>query len=154
MLFRKRDDRAEIRDIKEVMEQPIEETPTMQQPQRQPAAQMQHELGAPLFVKVEKYREVLTALQEVKLFVSGVKHLFAIINEIDAVRADATNIMRATVDRLEKSVIEIDSELLRPRGITLTDHDRTSTEIGHVEQSLNDLQAQLADLRGELQGVR
>ncbi len=152
MLFRKRDDRAEIRDIKEVMEQPIEETPT--QPQRQPVSQVQQELGAPLFVKVEKYREVLSALQEVKLFVSGIKHLFAIINEIDAVRADATNIMRATVERLDKGVVEIDSELLRPRGITLTDYDRTSTEIGHVEQSLNDLQAQLADLRRELQGVR
>ena len=107
-----------------------------------------------LFVKVDKYREVLTTLQELKLFVSGVKHLFGIMHEIEAVRTDAMNIMRATVDRLEKSIIEIDSELLRPRGVTLTDYDRTGSEITHVEQSLTDLQNQLSDLRRQLQGMR
>ena len=152
MLFRKRDDKADLRDIKEVMEEPVEEVPTQPSPQRQPAAQQ--DLGAPLFVKVEKYREVLTALQEVKLFMSGVKHLFGIMHEIETVRSDAMNITRATIDRMEKAVVEIDSELLRPRGITLTDYDRTSLDITHVEQSLNDLQSQLGELRRELQGLR
>jgi hypothetical protein len=154
MLFRKKDEKSDLYDIKEIMDEPLEEVPTAPPLQKQAISHMQQELGAPLFVKVDKYREVLTTLQEVKLFMAGVKQLFGLVNEIEAVRSDAVNIMRATVDRLEKSIVEIDSELLRPRGVTMTDYDRTSSEIGHVEQSLTDLQNQLADLRRQLQGMR
>lgn len=153
MLFKKRDSKADMHDIKEIMEQPIEEIPTAPLSQM-PSERKAHDIGAPLFVKVDKYREVLTTLNEVKLFMSGVKQLFSLMHEIDTVRSDAVNIMRATVERMEKAVVEIDSELLRPKGVSLSDYDRTSTEIVHVEQTLNDLQNQLQDLRRELQGMR
>lgn len=154
MLFRKRSEKdEEMRDIKEVMEQPIEEMPTAPIITKQTLA-VQQDIAAPLFVKVDKYREVLTTLNEVKLFMSGVKQLFNLMNEIETVRNDALNIMRATVDRMERAVVEIDSDLLRPKGISLAGYDRTSSEIMHVEQTLGDLQNQLLDLKRELQGMR
>jgi hypothetical protein len=148
------------------MEKPLEEKPVvrarpMQMPPAQPAQRapvyrepmtpQQAEPGAPLFVKVEKYREILTTLQEMKLFVSGVKQLFAILHELETVRGDAINVMRATVQRLEKSMMEVDSELLRPRGVSLGD---ISPSEGHIENTLEDLQNQLAELRKELQSMR
>jgi hypothetical protein len=152
MLFRRKEDR-DLGEIKEAMEQPMEEIPTAPAPQRT-AQQMHGELGAPLFVKVEKYREVLTTLQEVKLFTAGVRQLLGILHEVEAIRSDATNIMRATVERLDRAITEIDSDLLRPRGVTLMDYDRTTTEIGQVEHALTELQGQLGDLRRQLQGLR
>lgn len=109
--------------------------------------------SAPLFIKVEKYRDILSSLQELKTFVSSVKQLFTVMHELETVRGDALKIMRASIQRLEKSLIEIDSELLRPKGFELPEMPG-DTEIRHVESSLGDLQKQIAALKRELQEIR
>ena len=111
------------------------------------------ESDAPLFVKVEKYKEMLRSIREMLAFVSGVKQLFTVLNEIEAVRADAINIMRATVQRLEKNMIQIDSELLRPKGFEF-EEKVPETELYHIEDSLNDLQKQLGTLKKDLEELR
>ena len=111
------------------------------------------ETDAPLFVKVEKYKEMLRSIREMLAFVSGVKQLFAVLNEIEAVRVDAINIMRATVQRLEKNMIQIDSELLRPKGFEFEEKVPES-ELYHIEDSLNDLQKQLGTLKKDLEELR
>jgi hypothetical protein len=111
------------------------------------------EQSAPLFVKVDKYRDLISGLQEMKLFVSSVKDIFGLMQEIENIRSDALNIMKVTVQRLEKSVIEMDSELLRPKGMTSSPFPQGETEIKHIESSLSELQQQLLALRKELQGI-
>jgi len=106
--------------------------------------------GAPLFVKVEKYSDIIESIQEMKSFVSGVKQLFAVLYELETVRNDALKIMRNAVQRLDKSVSEIDAELLRPQGLDLGKHETGTAEVGEIEDSLSDLQRQLAVLRKEL----
>ena len=139
---KKNTDVDEIRDIMDMPEQvEAEEMP------------IEREAGAPLFVKVDKYREVLRSLQEMKLFVGGVKQTFTVLHEIESIRADALNIMRATVQRLEKSLTQVDTDLLRPKGISLREMGVADTEVRHLEESLTDLQKQLAGLRQELQGL-
>lgn len=108
--------------------------------------------SAPLFVKVEKYRDILSGLQEIKTFISNVKQLFTIMHEVETVRSDTLKIMRASIQRLEKSIIEMDSELLRPKGFEFP--ETSDTEISHVESSLGDLQKQVAALKRELQEIR
>lgn len=154
MFFRK--ERKDIKDIKEAIE-PVEEDELsmrgmdeLQIKEELPARE--REESAPLFVKVEKYRDILKGMQEMKVFVSGVKQLFNIIHELESVRADALNILRATVQRMERGITEIDSELLRPRGLEIEPHGEP--EISHIEDSLADLQRQLAMLRKELQELK
>jgi len=108
---------------------------------------------APLFVKVEKYREALAAIAEIKMFISGLKQLFAVINELEALRSDANKIMRATIQRLEKSIIEIDTELLRPKGFEM-DFPTGEIEVHQIEDSLTELQKQIASLKRELESMR
>jgi len=108
---------------------------------------------APLFVKVEKYREALAAIAEMKVFVSGMKQLFVVVNDIEALRTDAMKIMRATVQRLDKAIIEIDTELLRPKGFEMQ-LPTGEIEVHQIEDSLTDLQKQLATLKRELEGMR
>lgn len=110
--------------------------------------------SAPLFVKVDKYREILSGIQEMKIFVSGTRQLFNVLHELETVRTDAINIMRATIQRLEKSIVEIDSELLRPRGVGVSDVVQGNVEAQHLEDSLTELQTQLAGLRKELQELK
>ena len=151
MFFRKekKDDISEIKNA--VMSDDLHDVDDFLKPAPR---EIQRESGAPLFVKVEKYREVLTRVQEMKIFVSGVKQLFNVLSEIESVRADALKIFKVTVQRLENSIAEIDSELLKPRGLDLGDVSYGETEVRHIEGSLSDLQKQLMDLRRELQEMK
>lgn len=113
----------------------------------------QKESIAPLFVKVERYSDLIASVQEMKSFVSGTKQLFSILNELESVRADTLKILKATVQRMEKSIIEIDSDLLRPRGFEF-EVKQNENEVQHIESSLTDLQKQLMMLRRELQELK
>ncbi len=143
MFFRK--DKKQLEEIKEMMEAPQEEAEELPTVER--------EVSAPLFVKVDKYKSIIASIQELKLFVSGTKQLFTVLHEIENVRADALNILRATVQRLERSIVEIDSELVRPRGVNIVDVTE-STEATHIESSLTELQKQLMELKRELQQMK
>ena len=129
------------KEIKEIMDETYETPPELEVEQRS---------SAPLFVKVDKYREMLIGVQEIKLFVSGVKQTFGILQELENVRNDALRIMKATVQRLEKSVIEIDSGLLKPRGVDMSDLTQGEGDMKQLEDSLTDLQDQLKEIKRDL----
>ena len=149
-------------DIRNVMEK----APTYQEPkklyvpavQRAPVYQEPKEYGtaasAPLFVKVERYKEVLRDVHELKLYISGIKQLLDLMHDVETIRLDAWKIMRATIQRIDKTLVEVDSELLRPRGSIMADIKTDDTEAKHIESSLADLQKNLAELKRELQEFR
>ena len=147
MFFHKSRDREKsMNEIKDVMnsdlERMVEEAPP------------EHETGgAPLFVKVEKYRDIIKSVQEMKLFVSSTKQVFSVLQEIESLRVDTLNVLRATVQRIERSIVEVDSELLRPYGASVAEVEE-STDVNHIESSLTELQKQLNDLKRELQEMR
>ncbi|MBI2172842.1 MAG: hypothetical protein HYT73_01370 [Candidatus Aenigmarchaeota archaeon] len=147
MLFKRRE-KDDYSEIKDAIEEPTsykeyDEEPLMEKPV----------ISAPLFVKIDKYRDVISGIQEMKLFISNIKQVFGVLHETESIRSDALKVMRASIQRLEKSVLEIDSELVRPKGIDLEDL-QGKEEIGHIENSLTDLQKQLGDLKRELQDMR
>jgi len=154
MLFRK-EKKDELEEIKNIMEEKPTELPEFPglppEPTFQPIQDVKREISAPLFVKVEKYREIISSVQEMKIFISGVRQLFNILNELESVRSDTIKIMRATLQRLEKGVLEIDTELLRPRGLVA---EARGEESAHIESSLEELQRNLAELRRELEEIK
>ncbi len=143
-MFFKKDRSREVREIKEIVDMPEEEMPHMPVVER--------ETGAPLFVKVDKYRDIIKTIQELKLFVASTKQVFAVLQDVENLKADALNVLRATVQRLERSILEIDSELLRPHGVGIA--ETKSQEVGHLESSLEELQKQLLELKRELQDMK
>ncbi len=132
-------------------ELPEEPTSTPVVP-KAPAREVSTDPGAPLFVKVDKYKDIITTIHELKLFLSGTKQLFTLLHEIDAVRSDAISILRATIQRLERSLVDMDAELLRPRGVDMVQQERG--EASHIESSLNDLHKQLLELKRELNHLK
>lgn len=126
-----------------------EEMPAMPLPHRPTQG-----ASAPLFVKVDKYRDLITAVQEMKLFAASVRGVFNVLQEAESVRNDSLNILRATIQRLERSLTEIDNDLIRPKGIALSAPIQADTEIRHIESSLTELQKHLTELKQELNSVR
>ncbi len=150
-MFFSKDRKREMSQIKELVEEDEEMPVAMPSPA--PVTRLKEkETAAPLFVKVDKYRDLITSIHEMKLYVSSTKQVFSVLQEVESLRSDALNVLRATLQRLERSVVEMDSELLRPQGVTLT--EEKSSEVSHIESSLSELQKQLLDLKRELQGVK
>lgn len=145
-MFFKKEKGKEIKEIKKMIDMPVEEEemPHMQTVER--------ETGAPLFVKVDKYRDIIKTIQELKLFVASTKQVFGVLQEVENLKSDALNVLRATVQRLERSILEIDAELLRPHGVGIS--ETKSNEVGHLESSLEELQKQLLELKRELSDMK
>ncbi|HLC68159.1 MAG TPA: hypothetical protein VJI12_04765 [archaeon] len=150
MFFKKERDR----DFDDIKDEVIEDEPVRLQPQIRTREEMptHQDAGAPLFVKVDKYRDLIASVQELKLYLGATRSIFALFTDLEAVRAESLNVLRATVQRLERTITEMDTELLRPRGVSVPEQD--AAEVHHIENSLNDLHQQLQGLKRELQGLK
>ena len=109
--------------------------------------------SAPLFIKIEKYKEILTSVQEIKLFLSSSKQIFNVFYEIEIVRNDALKILKNTLQRLEKNITEIDVDLFKFKG-TETTETEGETEVHHMQSSLSDLHEQLKNLKKDLEEIK
>ena len=160
MFFRKRPSRQQnvsLDEIREAMrepegfQEPLQRQPSLPVPSNQlPYPLPRERETAPLFVKLEKYRHITATVQDMKSFVSVVKQLFGVMHEIDTIRSEALTVMKATVQRLEKNLVDLENELLMPKGIEM-ERDYEEAELSQIESSLLDLQKQLSSLKKELQ---
>ena len=103
----------------------------------------------PLYVKVEDYKRLVSALQEIKVLLNGIKQIFSIFSEIDMLRDDALKLVNTSIHRVEGHLLTIDSivsyETSQP--IETVQEDR-------IEKSLESLQKQLRDLKVEIEKVK
>ena len=99
---------------------------------------------APTFIKLEKYNEVLSAIAELKQFLQSLKYVFDAAQEAESIRNDAIGILQVSLNRLERSVHEIDSGLVKPQGWS-PEHKMNAAQL-----SLERLQSQLARLRKDV----
>jgi len=106
---------------------------------------------APLFVKVDKYREIVASVREVQSFVSSIKHIFSLLNEAENARNKALDMLKSSVNRLERGISWVDKSLLRPVGFKELPHGEL--EVRHIEESLSELQRELHSLRREMDQV-
>jgi hypothetical protein len=122
-------------------------------PKEEPVITKPHDGTAPLFVKVDKYYDILKNVQETKMFLSGAKQLYALMAEIESMRTDALNLMKITLQKLEKNTTQIDSEFLRP-GEKEFPISHETQDVQNFETSLNELQGQLNSLKKDLRSMQ
>ena len=148
MLFKKRTDKnQEIDEIEKLIEPEIEAEEYSSF--REPVVIEPNKESAPLFVKVDKYKETLINLQEIRILINGIKNVFSLFTEIETVKNDALKLLRVTLQRIEKNVIELDSGLLRPHDVSIK-VDKES-EVKHIEDSLSQLHEQISTLKTEIE---
>jgi hypothetical protein len=110
------------------------------------------EQNAPLFVKVDKYNEILANIEDTRVLLNGIKNVFPLLLEIDAVKKDSIDTLRVTMQRIEKNILLLDTELLRPGQPRIG--AEPSREGGQVQDSLTKLQNHLESLKSELQRMK
>lgn len=123
---------------------PIQKQPTPQ-PQ-EPMVKEERPAYAPLFVKIDRYRNVLNALGQLKTSVIMIRNSFSTLNELEKARYETLKLIEDAVGKLESKLSALDAELLRPAG----QHMEASPEY----QDVQTVHATVADLKGQIEQLK
>jgi superfamily II helicase len=106
---------------------------------------------APLFIKLEKYEEVLNTMADVKSVLNLLKDSFSVLDENERIRTETVETIRENIKRMEGKIASLDSVLLRPPGHEETREKEFKAE--EVKDTLSTLKSQIDKLRQELQSI-
>ena len=103
---------------------------------------------APLFVKMDKYRQILTTIGNLKTALMIVKNSLATLQQIEKVRDTTFNIVKDVADKMDEKLISLDNDLLRPAGY----YD--SAQVSPEHQDIRTIEATVADLQGQIEQLK
>lgn len=106
---------------------------------------------APIFVKVDKYEEIVQNLQEIKALLRDMKGIFPLLVEIDEVKKSTIELMRVTMQNIEKDIVRLGADFLKPGFMDIA---VKPVETTHISDSLSVLQSQLSSLKSELEKAK
>jgi len=174
MVFFKKKKEEEVEEIKniaesrkvpdELLENPMEEEVPMELPEstelaiqerEKPASMLAEEKKpafAPLFVKIERYRSVLSAMADLKTTVLMIKNILQLQKQIESLKDENRKLFEAAINKIDKKIVMLDSEFLRPRGYE-EEFPSPVYETEGLEGAVTDLKKQVEDLKSELQTI-
>jgi len=113
---------------------------------QEPPPEKERPAFAPLFVKIDRYRNILNALGQLRTSIVMIRNSFSTLNELEKARFETLKLIEEAVGRVENKLSALDSELLRPAG----HHPEISPEYQDVET----VQATVADLKGQIEQLK
>ncbi len=75
---------------------------------------MHERMGAPVFVKVEEYKEILDVLDMIKTRISEIRETLNGINELRNEEDSEISMWSNTIDEIEKKIDDIDKMMFEP----------------------------------------
>jgi len=127
----------EVKKVEEKVEKPIEEKRPM---------------FAPLFVKIDRYRSVLNSINDLKTTIIMIKNALAIQKQIESLRDENRKLLESAINKIDKKILALDSEFLRPRGFE-EEFPPSSYETSGLEGVVSDLKKQIEGLKSELKTI-
>lgn len=106
---------------------------------------------APLFVKIDRYRSILSALGSIKGAVGLVRNSFSALNELERARGQTMTLIQSALEKIDKKLDALDKELIRPTGFNTQASPEDYQDVHNVTATVSDLKGQIQQLRNELQ---
>ncbi|TAL46742.1 hypothetical protein EPN87_04530 [archaeon] len=124
------------------------------QPQPQPVQHEEHveepRSFAPLFVKLDKYKGLLSAMGYLKTNLVMLRSSLAILKDLDKLRDENLKIVEEGMEKMDKKLATLDSEFLRPSGFREEAHHDVK-DVESLEGTIADLKGQIDQLKSELE---
>lgn len=106
---------------------------------------------APLFVKLERYKQILSDLEGLRTTMAAIKNAFSILNQLDKLRYENIGMLQNTIEKVDEKLAALDSEFLRPAGFR--EELPTEEYSEGLESELGNLKNQVDKLKSELKSV-
>jgi len=117
--------------------------PTISEPPR--------EASAPLFVKIDRYEDVIKKLNELKSSLKTLTRLISFSNEVDELKTDIKTRIKNSTAKLTDTLISLDEVFVEPGKPRIDFH---SGERSDVEEQIYDLEEELKHLRKEITQIK
>jgi len=106
---------------------------------------------APLFIKLEKYEEILNTIADVKSVLNLLKDSFSVFEENEKIRTETIEAIKENIERVGEKISSLDSILLRPAGYEERREKEFRAE--EVKDTLSALKSQIDKLKQELHSL-
>lgn len=107
-------------------------------------------LAPPLFIKVEKYEDVIKNVQELRSYALSIRDALDALADIEKELRVGMEIAHKALDRLNAIISSLDSKLLRTEGINIEGEARSPKE---VEGYIKNVYSQIERLKDELRAI-
>jgi len=136
-----------------VRQKPVqEESPTTPAVSPSPVQKPQRPAFAPLFVKLEKYRNVLNSINDLKTTIIMLKNALAIQKQIEGLRDENRKFLELAINKMDKKIVSLDSDFMRPKGFE-EEFPPATYETEGLEGVVDDLKKQIEGLKSELKTI-
>ncbi|MCD6477569.1 MAG: hypothetical protein J7K87_01055 [Candidatus Aenigmarchaeota archaeon] len=104
---------------------------------------------APLFVKIDKYEDVIKKLSELKTYLKTLTRLISFSNELDGIRSDLITRIKNTTAEFTNTLISLDEIFVEPGKVKFPQEpeSRVGEEIYELEEELKHLRSELAQIK-------
>ncbi len=109
---------------------------------------------APLFIKVEKYRETLETVENLENYLKAMSKLFEIVNKLEKIRTKNISALTKMYNRAMQTASKLYGGLLKPKGMKFEGGTASESEIEKMDTVIKDLNEELESLKGELDKIR
>ncbi len=131
--------KAEIKEVGGLAEDIVVETEEPHRP-----------VFAPLFVKIDRYKTVLDLMSEIKTTMQTIRNTIFVLNELDKLRNESMDMIRKSVEGMDKRILSLDTEFIRPSEIKEKAPPEATYIPGNLEDVLGSLKSQLEQLKTDL----
>ena len=106
---------------------------------------------APLFVKLDKYKQILDTLKELRAIIGSIKSSFSTLKEVEGLLKENLKIAEKTIQNFERKFSSLNSCFLKPA--SYEEETEELFEVKDLESSISQLKSQIEELKTELQSV-
>ena len=116
-----------------------------------PSRAPRSKLAPPLFIKVDKYENVIKNIQELRSYALSLRDALDALADIEKELKVGMEIAHKALDRLNVIISSLDSELLRTEGINIEGEVKSPKEVeGYIKNVYN----QIERLKDELRAIQ
>ncbi|MEM5836538.1 MAG: hypothetical protein QXR09_02720 [Candidatus Aenigmatarchaeota archaeon] len=108
--------------------------------------------SVPLFIKLERYEEILSMIEELRTLLSLIKNSFSVLDESEKIKSEIIETIKENVKKMEEKVASLDSKLLKPTGYEEME-ERIEYKSKEMEDALSTLKSQIDKLKQEIQSL-
>jgi hypothetical protein len=106
---------------------------------------------APLFVKIEKYKEILESIQKLKMSMKNIQFLLSFKEQIKKIDTESDELLLRTIQGLSQAVNVFSINFAIPRGVSYVPRPPLEER---VDSSVSDLGTKITKLREELEKIK
>ncbi len=107
---------------------------------------------APLFVKVEKYRDILESINRMKMVIVNLHSIIEVQNNITVLKSQVDKELHKEVAQLNEIIQNLDTQLVRPKAVEPYIMPKPS-ETAKMQGYVSDLEGELTKLQDQIKKI-